>query len=381
MKQNFKKRLKTLLLLLFSLSCATNAEILKKSDQPIANIIGKPIYFLSLKEYGKVYFLHLAEDGTFTTDLKTFSNCEQKWDINERNNNEVYAICNNYYTNFQLNSSKKGWGSKPPQMYKSIFENKGIDFFHINAPHQYSKIDEDIKSKGKDSKMFFFVGEDNLKKFNEFISNYIKLKELEEVKLANGYKSDDTLDLRSKVILEDYFLFIHINVLDDPDLQFKSTPQNTRLSLSDFKHNHNVLQWVKSIKYIIFEMDAIKSPYDSSKKGFTLNIEDNYSGGFKRIYSSPIFIKMDLEKFESIKDYNKVVFIANYDVITKSEKAYVSSKMSGVLNETLYKDFKITNPEEVPFLSEKIIKFKQVKLKILNFKIYNPESGESYWKQ
>lgn len=374
---------------MFSIKCASSSAIekLQRDNRPFKNLIGIPIYFLSISRLGDVYSMTLFKDGTFKSNIEALKKCD-RWDYdNENNIKEEYLECSDKRVLFNFRIENEIYGKPNFEREFMGAVKKGINLktlFHIDLQHyQTSKlswvslINDPIFSTG--SHAYILLGDDALKEFKDFTLNNKSQIENDEKKLAKGITPEKIFDLRIKENEEDFF-FLHMNKLDDSELYFLSTPENNNLRLSEFEKKYKDLQPLKSKKYLIFRKNKNAISYDTKKRGFTIYYEDNYTGGFQRIFTNEIFVNMDIAKFEQIQRYPTLEFIAEYNIISKNETAYVSTRLSGILNKDQYEEFKIKFPEESIYIKEKSIKLRQVKLKILNFRIYDPISNESFWK-
>jgi hypothetical protein len=396
MELKIRRYLYILTIIVLSLNCASNMEIFMKRENgygsAIKSIIGKQIYFLSLKEYGKVYSLLLDLDGSIKSDIDSLSGCK-KWDV-EDNLFNAYIDCGEKTISL-FSHIEKGLGTgSVPEFYSKILKKDESILVHTlfgikkgdgygYDPHDLSLNIEKEGIFDKRGSAIYIVGEDSLRKFNELLQNNKLQNDIEEKKLLKDYPINKIIDLRIVKNSNDFFL-IHFSTLADNDLYDSLTldADDYEFTPSEYKNKFNELQSLKSKKYLIFEESiSIRNSYDNKKGGFNLNIEDNYNGGFKRIYSPPIFIKMDVEKYKKIMNFNKVVCIAEYKAFSKNEKAYLSTKYDGILNEENYEKYKINFKEGLPYIVEKNIKLRKVELKVLNYRIFDSNTGNSYWKQ
>ncbi|WCL50994.1 hypothetical protein [Leptospira sp. GIMC2001] len=391
MNLNLHRQLCTLILILLSLNCATNLENLRKLNHPVLKIIGTPIYFLSLKEYGKVFYLLLEEDGSVKTDFESLSNCKE-WDVLD-SFGSTFILCGE--EKYSLSTHLvDGWSGRVNSLYdKKIMTDGSLNFKTFQGKPLIDMFTKNAESKGHDLSRvikkeqvftdwgfaYVLIGDDSLKKFQEFIASESGQNDLADEKLVRKYSPEKILDLRVKENEKD-FSFLYFNVLADPDLQFRATPENENLRLSEFEKKYKDLQPLKSKKFLIFQAKPIFSDYDTKKRAFNLYIQSEYDGGFQRIFSPPIVLKVDVEKYEEILDFDNVECIADYEVITKKEKAYFP-RYARILNEENYEQYKINYKAELPYTIEKNITYRQIKLKVLNYRIYSSYSGKSYWKQ
>lgn len=374
------------LVIIFS-NCQSNIEKLKTSKDKLLNVVGIPIYILSTKEIKKYYHFVLNPDGKFQTDIPSLSHCNQ-WDVDDQLD-KIYLVCRNGNYNFDLkkynNYDSKNKKENVPftiRPYVSLVDFK-LNYVNLNNP--WFDVAPIIKFLDKDGlslfqTIYFIIGDENLNKFKEAIVIRDTQMEEDAQRLVRGIPTEQIIDLRYEDNLN--FLLAHQNEIENPGLFFTLTHQYLEMKLSDYekliKENANL----KSKKYLVFETDFKKTPYDMKNRGFLLNIYDEYSGGFKRFFSPPIFVSMDIEKYEDLK-YDKVVCIAEYEVYTQSETAYSSTKYSGILNKENFEKYKVNYPEGLPFIREKVIQFKQIKLKVLNYRIYDSseETVDSFWKK
>ncbi|GBF44539.1 hypothetical protein LPTSP2_38420 [Leptospira ellinghausenii] len=369
------------------LNCATNIEKLKASNDKLLDVVGIPIYILSTKEIKKYYHFVLNPDGKFQTDIPSLSHCNH-WDVDDQLET-IYLVCKNGNYNFDLkkyiNYDSKIKKVNVPYTIRPYVSLVDFKLNYVNLNNPWFDVAPIVKFLDKDGlslfqTIYFIIGDENLNKFKEAIVIRDTQMEEDSQRLVRGIPLEQIIDLRYDEKLN--FILAHQNEIENPDLFFTLTHQYLEMKLSDYekliKENANL----KSKKYLVFETDLKKTPYDIKNRGFTLNIYDEYTGGFKRFFSPPIFVSMEIEKYEEMK-YDKVVCIAEYEVYTQSETAYLSTKYNGILNKDNFEKYKANFREGLPYIKEQVIKYKQIRLKVLNYRIFNweEETGDSYWKQ
>lgn len=381
----------------FFSSCATNIEKIKTSNHKISTFIGKPIYIISTSVSKKYYQILLNPDGNLKTDIPSLSHCSQ-WDVREgRWDYRLEIVCSDgvYGWDFDLSVKydKKLKNTHLPHIIERFVYTGDFELYHLNLrgsehfSYGVSRNPEIIRLLEKEElttnnyNIFFVMGDENLNNYKKAIEVYDSLLLENEQRLVKGYPSEKIIDLRNYQNKLN-FLLVHQNEIENPDFFFTLTPKDLELKLSEYEKEIKAHANFKSKKYLIFETDFKKNPYDIKNRGFLLHIEDEYTGGFKRFYSPPIFVSMDIENYEELK-YNKVVCIAEYEVITQSETAYLSTKYNGILNKDNFEKYKANFREGLPYIKEQVIKYKQIRLKVLNYRIFNweEETGDSYWKQ
>lgn len=369
------------------LNCATNIEKLKASNDKLSTVVGIPIYILSAKEIKKYYQFVLKPDGKFQTDIPSLSHCNQ-WDVDDQLE-KIYLVCKNGNYNFDLkkynNYDSKIKKENVPYTIRPYVPLVDFKLNYVNLNDPWFDIAPIVKFLDKDGlslfqTIYFIIGDENLNKFKKAIQ--IRDSQIEEdaQRLLRGIPTEQIIDLRYEDNLN--FLLAHQNEIENPDLFFTLTHKYLEMKLSEYEKLIKENVKLKTKKYLVFEADFRKSPYDMKNRGFTIDIHDEYSGGFKRFFSPPIFVSMEIEKYEEMK-YDKVVCIAEYEVYTQSETAYSSTKYSGILNKENFEKYKVSYSEGLPYIKEQVIRFKQIKLKVLNYRIFDSseETVDSLWKK
>ncbi|TGK45928.1 hypothetical protein [Leptospira bouyouniensis] len=380
------------LVLIFS-KCATNIENVKTSNHKLSAYIGIPIYIFSTSVEKKYYHIKFESDGNLKTDIPTLSHCSQ-WDIVDGKwDYKLEIVCPDGHYPWDFERTVK----YDKTLHKSIipliieryflageFELKYLSFRdsgeYISRNPEILRLLEKAELTTSNYKMFFVTGDEELNRFKKSIEIHDSILQENEQMLMKGYPTAQIIDLRNSQN-QLSFILAHQNELETPDLYFTLTHEYLKLKLSDYEKLIKESAKLKTKKYLVFQTDFIRSIYDMKKRGFLLFIEDEYSGGFKRFYSPPIFVSMDIEKYEEMK-FNKVVCFAEFEVFTQSEAAYISTKFNGILNKDNYERYKVNYSEGLPFIKEQQIRFKQIKLKVLNYRLFNwmQETGDSYWK-
>ncbi|EKJ86177.1 hypothetical protein CLV96_3895 [Leptospira meyeri] len=399
----------SLFLLFFSFfGCATNTEKIKASDHKLKFLIGEPIYFLSHKYVDKYYLFFLKEDGTFESDINSFQNC-YKWDLSDTY--ELFLECNKerikltadtvlehtysgvrwklldskkpfsslaWYDQVRLNSQElkiyevtesQSWGVFE-EFYK-ILEKENIGLRGVR-PH--SQLQEEIKT-------YIIIGEQNKQNFTHVSGNWKEQVKQNENRLLGGINPNDTIDLRDDENMKNFFL-LNLNKIDYPENYFGFTPESERLNAIDFKKKLQDLYPLKSKKYIRAEFDYSYRLLDK-KPSVALYIrpKTTYSGGFAIFDDPELILKLEANVYENFghAKYFGVELIAEYDFDFKTEKAFISTKYNGILNEENFENYKINFREGLPYIQEKMIKFRQINLKVKNFRVFSI-NGESLWK-
>lgn len=369
------------------LNCATNIEKLKASNDKLSTVVGIPIYILSAKEIKKYYHFVLNPDGKFQTDIPSLSHCNQ-WDVDDQLE-RIYLVCKNGNYNFDLkkyiNYDSKIKKDNVPYTIRPYVSLVDFKLNYVNLNNPWFDVAPIVNFLDKDGlslfqTIYFIIGDENLNKFKEAIVIRDTQMEEDAQRLVRGIPIEQIIDLRSEDNLN--FILVHQNEIDNPNFFFTLTHKYLDMKLSDYEKKIKESAKLKTKKYLVFETDFKKNPYDIKNRGFLLDIHDEYTGGFKRFYSPPIFVSMEIEKYEEMK-YDKVVCIAEYEVYTQSETAYSSTKFSGILNKDNFEKYKVNYSEGLPFIKEQVIRFKQFKLKVLNYRIYDSseEIIDSYWKK
>ncbi|MCG6140648.1 hypothetical protein [Leptospira mtsangambouensis] len=380
------------LVFIFS-NCATNVEKVKTSNHKLSAYIGIPIYIFSTSVEKKFIYIKFESDGILKTDIPSLSHCSQ-WDIVDgRWDYKLEIVCpdGKYTWDFEraVNYDKILHKAYIPPIIERYyiageFELKYLSFRDygefLSRNPDIERMLEKEELTTNNHKMFFVIGDENLNKFKKSIGIHDSLILENEQKLLKGYSSAQIIDLRNSQNQLN-FILAHQNEIENPDLFFTLTHQYLELKLSEYEKLIKENAKLKTKKYLVFETEFKKNPYDIKNRGFILDIHDEYSGGFKRFFSPPIFVSMDIEKYEELK-FNKVVCFAEIEVFTQSETAYISTKYNGILNKENYEKYIVNYQEGLPYIKQQVIRFKQIKLKVLNYRLFNweQETGDSYWK-